>query len=125
MIDTAGLFSLSILNTLNLERNIMEHDYRIPSPARVQEVIDVGRLLLLATQRLGEYVAYECLTGWRADQALGVVQLDPARGVLSFFKWPCIADGQPPPGFPGMELPDGALEPLPLGSAADRPGTRH
>jgi hypothetical protein len=26
------------------------------------------------------------LAGWRADQGLGVVQLDPARGLLSFFK---------------------------------------
>jgi hypothetical protein len=41
---------------------------------------------LLATQRLREYVAYESLAGWRADKALGVVQLDPVRGLLSFFK---------------------------------------
>jgi hypothetical protein len=86
LLDAAGLFSLSILNTLNLERNVMEHEYRVPSPQRVQEVIDVGRLLLLATQRMGEYVPYECLAGWRADGTLGVVQLDPGRGLLTFFK---------------------------------------
>jgi len=86
LIDAAGLFSLSILNTLNLERNVMEHEYRVPGQARVQEMVDVGRLLLLATQRMGERVPYECLAGWRADQALGVVQLDPGTGVLSFFK---------------------------------------
>jgi hypothetical protein len=31
-------------------------------------------------------VAYESLAGWRTDQTLGVVQLDPAQGLLSFFK---------------------------------------
>jgi hypothetical protein len=77
---------LSILNTLNLERNVVEHEYRVPSRARVQEVIDVARLWLLATGRLTEYVAYESLAGWRADQTLGLVQLDPAQGMLSFFK---------------------------------------
>jgi hypothetical protein len=86
LLDNAGLFSLSILNTLNLERNVMEHEYRVPSTERVQEVIDVGRLLLLATLRIGEFVPYECLAGWRADQRLGVVQLDPGRGLLSFFE---------------------------------------
>jgi hypothetical protein len=86
LIDKAGLFSLAILNTLNLERNAVEHEYRIPTHARVQEVTDVARLWLLATRRLSEYVAYESLGGWRADQTLGVVQLDPAQGLLSFFK---------------------------------------
>jgi hypothetical protein len=86
LIDAAGLFSLAILNTLNLERNAVEHEYRVPSRARVQEVIDVARLWLLATGRLSEFVTYESLAGWRANQALGVVQLDPARGLLSFFK---------------------------------------
>jgi hypothetical protein len=86
LIDEAGLFSLAILNTLNLERNAVEHEYRIPTHARVQEVIDVTRLWLLATRRLSQFVAYESLAGWRADQTLGVVQLDPARGLLSFFK---------------------------------------
>lgn len=62
--DEAGLFSMAILNTLNLERNAVEHEYRVPARARVQEVIDVGRLWLLATQRLREYVAYESLAGW-------------------------------------------------------------
>ena len=85
LIDAAGLFSLSILSTLNLERNVMEHGYQVPARQRVREMVDVGRLLLLATRRMGEHVPYECLAGWRADQLLGVVQLDPGTGVLSFF----------------------------------------
>jgi hypothetical protein len=63
LIDEAGLFSLAILNTLNLERNAVEHEYRVPARARVQEVIDVARLWLLATERLREYVACESLAG--------------------------------------------------------------
>jgi len=34
LIDQAGLFSLAILNTLNLERNVVEHEYRVPSHAK-------------------------------------------------------------------------------------------
>ena len=34
LIDKAGLFSLAILNTLNLERNAVEHEYRVPTHAR-------------------------------------------------------------------------------------------
>jgi hypothetical protein len=86
LIDEAGLLSLAILSTLNLERGAVEHQYRVPARARVQEVIDVARLWLLATWRLRGYVACGSLAGWRADVAPGVVQLDPARGLLSFFK---------------------------------------
>jgi len=63
LIDAAGLFSLSILKTLNDERNLVEHDYRLPTHARVQEALDVVRLWLLATRRLSEYIVYE---SWRA-----------------------------------------------------------
>src|SRR5579859_7945105 len=59
LIDAAGLFSLSILKTLNDERNLVEHRYRLPAHARVQEALDVVRLWLLATRRLSEYVVYE------------------------------------------------------------------
>jgi len=86
LIDAAGLFSLSILNTLNQERNLVEHDYQVPTHARAQEALDVVRLWLLAIRRLSEFVVYESLAGWRADQTLGVVQLNPALGLLSFYK---------------------------------------
>src|SRR5215469_1771455 len=86
LIDTAGLFSLSILKTLNNERNLVEHDYRVPTHARAKEALDVVRLWLLATRRLSEFVVYESLAGWRDDQTLGVVQLNPALGLLEFFK---------------------------------------
>jgi hypothetical protein len=86
LIDAAGLFSLSILNTLNEERNRVEHDYGVPAHPRAREALDVVRLWLLATRRLSEFVVYESLAGWRADQSLGVVQLNPALGVMSFFR---------------------------------------
>lgn len=86
LLDGAGLFSLSILHTLNVERNVMEHEYKIPTRSRVQETIDVGRLLLLATQRMREYVLYESLASMRDTNISGVVQLNPAQGRLSFFE---------------------------------------
>jgi hypothetical protein len=117
LIDEAGLFSLAILHTLNLERNAVEHEYRVPTPARAQEVIDVTRLWLLATRRLSEYVAYESLAGWRADQTLGVVQLDPARGFLSFFK----VTG-PSQGYEHEGKPYTFLEPIRVTGGALAPG---
>ena len=75
-----------ILSTLNDERNRVEHDYQLPTHARAQEALDVVRLWLLATRRLSEFVVHESLAGWRADQTLGVVQLNPTLGLLSFFK---------------------------------------
>lgn len=116
LIDEAGLFSLTILNTLNLERNAVEHEYRVPTIARVQEVTDVARLWLLATGRLSEYVAYECLAGWRADQTLGVVQLDPVHGLLSFFKVTGPSQGYEQEGkqytfLEPIRTPGGALAP--------------
>jgi hypothetical protein len=54
LIDAAGLFSLSILITLNEERNLVEHDYRVPAHPRAREALDVVRLWLLATRRLSE-----------------------------------------------------------------------
>jgi hypothetical protein len=86
LLEHAGLFSVSILQTLNLERNVVEHEYKVPTKARVQETVDIGRLMLLVTQRMVEYVSYECLAGWRDGDIQGVVRLDPNAGVLSFFK---------------------------------------
>lgn len=86
LLEHAGLFSLSILKTLNLERNVIEHEYRVPTKGRVQEMIDVGRLMLLVTQRMTEYVPNECRAGWRDGDIQGIVQLNPGAGLLSFFK---------------------------------------
>jgi hypothetical protein len=86
LIDAAGLFSLSILRTLNNERNLVEHDYRVPGHARAQEALDVVRLWLLAARRLSEFVVYEALAEWRDGHALGVVQLNPALGLISLLK---------------------------------------
>jgi hypothetical protein len=119
LIDAAGLFSLSILGTLNLERNVMEHEYRAPARARVEEMVDVGRLLLLATHRMGEQVPYECLAGWQADKALGVIQLDPGAGQLSFFR----ATG-PTQTFPHEGTDVTLLEPVRATDGSLLPGVR-
>jgi hypothetical protein len=86
LLEHAGLFSLSILQTLNLERNVIEHEYKVPTKGRVHEMIDVGRLMLLVTQRMTEYMPNECRAGWRDGDIQGVVQLNPVAGRLSFFR---------------------------------------
>jgi hypothetical protein len=86
LLENAGLFALSILETLNLERNVVEHEYRVPTKGRVQEMIDIGRLMLLVTQRMTEYVPNECRAGWREGDIQGVVQLNSSAGLLSFYR---------------------------------------
>lgn len=109
LLDAAGLFSLSILNTLNLERNAMEHEYVAPTSARASEVVDVTRLLLLATERMRQYVVYECLAGWKATSTHGILQLNPFEGYLSFFK--VSGEGVRISG-PHTSLPETALLPI-------------
>ena len=119
LLDAAGLFSLSILNTLNVERNAMEHEYIAPTSARASEVIDVTRLLLLATERMRQYVVYECLAGWRATNTHGIVQLNPFQGTLSFFK--VFGESVRIVKSPG-QLPDEALMPIRTSKGALIPG---
>jgi hypothetical protein len=119
LLDAAGLFSLSILNTLNVERNAMEHEYVAPTSARVSEVVDVTRLLLLATERMRQYVVYECLAGWRATNSHGIVQLNPFQGVLSFFR--VFGEHVKIVGSPGQP-PEAALLPIRTAKGALIPG---
>ena len=78
-----------------------------------------------------EYVACESLAGWRADVAPGVVQLDPARGLLSFFKVTGpgkeheheakqYAFPEPIPMTGGALTPGAGIDPGPLWTAALR-----
>ena len=86
LLDNADLLPSAILRQLNLERNLMEHEYEIPSRQRVLEAIDVVRLLLLATRSLTSSVPYEFLVGVKESIAVrhALVRLLTTEGVLSF-----------------------------------------
>ena len=87
MLDAAGLLPISILRQLNLERNVMEHEYGAPTKQRVSEAIDVAQLLLLACRKIWEWVTYECVVGLSEPEGThALMRLYPDQGVIRFFR---------------------------------------
>jgi hypothetical protein len=87
LLDRSGILSLAILRNLNVERNVMEHEYSIPEPARVEEARDVVRLLIDASKPLVSFLPYECIVGWREDLSHGIVRLNPFAGTLTMYRF--------------------------------------
>jgi len=52
LLDGIGILPITLVRNLNIERNLLEHEYAIPSRKRVEEALDVAKLLLMATERL-------------------------------------------------------------------------
>ena len=86
LIDAIGMIPIEIMRNLNVERNLLEHEYAVPSKTRVKEAIDVTRLLLLATERLVEATPHEAVIGWRKPARHLLMQLEPQAGELRFFR---------------------------------------
>jgi hypothetical protein len=82
MLDRSGLISLRIFRRLNVERNAMEHDYRVPSSERVSDAIDVCQLMLLAVERLCQEVPYEGIVGLRDSGKHYFFQLEETSGSI-------------------------------------------
>jgi hypothetical protein len=79
LIDTVGMIPIGIMHNLNVERNLLEHEYAVPSKARVKEAVDVTKLLLLATEKLVEATPQEVVVGWRIPQDIFLCNLSRRR----------------------------------------------
>jgi hypothetical protein len=86
LIDAIGMIPIGIMNNLNVERNLLEHEYAVPTKSRVQEAVDVTKLLILATEKLVEATPHECVVGWGQPQIHLLMQLEPQIGELRFFR---------------------------------------
>lgn len=87
MLNDAGVLSLSILRNLNVERNVMEHEYRVPDAKRVEEALDVLDLLIPFSKRKQEDIPYECVAGYLDKSSMhGLLRLDPFEGSISFYQ---------------------------------------
>jgi hypothetical protein len=75
---------INILQNLNVERNLVEHEYITPEPKRVTEAVEVAQLLLLALERLLESTPLEMAIGWRNPNRHTLLRIEPARGELEF-----------------------------------------
>lgn len=85
LLDSIGVLPITIMENLNVERNLLEHEYATPPDKRVAEAVDVTRLLLLATEKLLEATPYEAVVGWKNPKHHLILQLEPKQGVLNLF----------------------------------------
>lgn len=85
LLDSIGVLPITIMENLNVERNLLEHEYTTPSQKRVAEAVDVTKLLLLATEKLLEATPYEAVLGWKNPKLHLVLQLEPSQGALNFY----------------------------------------
>ncbi|MEV2271508.1 hypothetical protein [Nonomuraea africana] len=83
LLNEAGILALSILKNLNVERNVMEHEYQTPSRQRTQEAIDVLDLLLPASIDRRKNIPYECIVGRRDITSHALLRLDPLDGTVA------------------------------------------
>ncbi len=85
ILDEIGLIPTKIIENLNVERNLIEHEYNTPSKKRVGEAIDVTKLLLMAVEKLTEATPHEAVVGWKEPKKHCVMQLDPIKGELTLY----------------------------------------
>jgi hypothetical protein len=85
LLDEVGLLPIGIMTNLNVERNLLEHEYSTPTKQRVQEAVDVAKLLLLATEKLLEKTPQEVLAGWRAPKRQFLLRLESPSGRINLF----------------------------------------
>lgn len=92
LIDDIGILPTTMIRNINRERNELEHEYRVPAKERVDEALDVVRLLYLASDKVLERLMTEAVVGL-IPEAIGsrspahaILRLEPMRGELCFFK---------------------------------------
>jgi hypothetical protein len=84
VLDEIGLLPVGIMTNLNVERNLLEHEYSTPTKQRVAEAVDVSKLLLMATEKLLEATPHEALVGWRVPNLQLLLRLEPQIGEIRF-----------------------------------------
>jgi len=86
LLDDVGLISLNVFRKLNVERNLAEHEYTVPSRDQVVDFVDVCRLLRLAMERLGESIPCRAAVGLRESNEHVLLALEPALGRLDIYE---------------------------------------
>lgn len=83
LIEKTSLLPTKMIKNLNAERNLLEHEYSIPTHKRVIEALDVMQLLYLASETVLEKTCVELITG--NDKQHLVIRLEPQIGELHIF----------------------------------------
>lgn len=101
MLDQVGLIPTTIIQNLNVERNLLEHEYTIPTAERATEALDVAQLLTLAIERLTDSVPHEAVVGWRATGKHLLLRIEPYEGEILLFS---LRGKRPPTKFNGVRV---------------------
>jgi hypothetical protein len=86
LLDTSGILSINILKRLNIERNLIEHEYAVPEVSAVDDAIDVARLLILAFSQLNKHIAVEWMIGLREPKCHALCRLSQQDGSIEMFR---------------------------------------
>ena len=81
------LVSPYVLTALNVDRNVVEHDYVAPTLARTREAVDVAELLLMAMSSFKPGVPYEGFCGWKDPRKHVLLRLNPWTCSLTLHKY--------------------------------------
>ncbi|MGH8601911.1 MAG: hypothetical protein ACREXR_03770 [Gammaproteobacteria bacterium] len=85
LLDAPSLLPISVLRRLNIDRNVVEHQYTAPDVQATAEAIDIARLLLLAIDGLRQTVIYEVVaTTTLEDCRYAVIRLLTTSGTLNY-----------------------------------------
>jgi hypothetical protein len=85
LLDMLGIIPITLMKNLNVERNLLEHEYSLPSKRRVDEAVDVAKLILMATERITESLPTEVVAGWNNPRKHVVIQLEPNAGEIRMY----------------------------------------
>lgn len=85
LLDAMGILPIGIMRNLNVERNLLEHEYAVPSQRRVEEAVDVTKLILMASERITGRIPTEVVAGWRDPKRHVVLQVEPLLGTIRLF----------------------------------------
>jgi hypothetical protein len=85
LIDAIGMIPTGIMANLNVERNLLEHEYAVPDKTRTKEAVDVTQLLLMAIETLVGATPHEVVVGWINPRKHVLLQLEPQAGEIRMF----------------------------------------
>jgi len=87
VLDNMGILPTTIARNLNVERNLLEHEYIMPEKKRVDEAIDVVQLIYMASQAFLDRSIIEAVVGRKEPPLHAIMRLEPNRGEIQFFEF--------------------------------------
>ena len=86
LIEDVGLLPTVMFRNINRERTFVEHEYVVPDAERVDEALDVIRLLYLASEPVLASLMSEAVVGRSRSPTHAILRVEPMHGELRFFE---------------------------------------